>query len=156
MNQEQLVAIYYKLFELSNNKAEIDKEPEKLTDQELFNNTITKEEHQRNHLITLVQNLPNEEVLVAKHLITTMRYPNGSDKGKLLSPYLQKKAHKYITNNFYKHQLSSESIQNTNSKLVLENKRLQRQTKKLIKKTQSLGAQTQHLYNQKSHHIAEI
>ncbi|CAG8462485.1 18011_t:CDS:1 [Cetraspora pellucida] len=140
MNQEQLVAVYHKLFEFSNNKAEINKEPERLIDQELSNNTITKEEYRKNHLITLIQNLPNEEVLVAKHLITTMCYPNGFDKGKLLSPYLQKKAHKYITDNFYKHQLSSESIQNTNSKLVLENKRLQCQTKKLIEKIQTLGA----------------
>ncbi|CAG8577621.1 28727_t:CDS:2 [Gigaspora margarita] len=146
MNQEQLAT----LVEFLNNGPVTNEE---LMDQDqelsLSNNVVTIEEHRRNHLIALIQNFPNEEVLAATHLLTTMRYTKGPDKGKLLSSYLQKKAHKYISDNLYK-------TQSTNDKLVRENKRLHRQTDKLIKKTQSLGARSRILYNQKSHHIMEI
>ncbi|CAG8503312.1 2581_t:CDS:2 [Gigaspora margarita] len=69
-----------------------------------------------------------------------MRYPIGSDNGKLLSPYHQKKkSYNYISDSLYKSQSSNESLQNANNRLVLENKKL----------SQSLGAQKKALYNQK-------
>ncbi|CAG8824866.1 3615_t:CDS:2, partial [Gigaspora margarita] len=136
---EQITRLTDQKLSLSNNMTK------ELMDQELSssnnalsNNVVTKEEHRKNHLIALIQNFPNEEVLVANHLLTTMCYSKGPDKGKLLSPYLQKKAHKYINDNLYKTQSTNESLQDTNSKLSRENKRLHRQTDKLIKKTQSL------------------
>ncbi|CAG8647870.1 9387_t:CDS:1, partial [Dentiscutata heterogama] len=54
MNQEQLVTICYMLTEFSNNKSVTDEESEKLKEQKLSNNTITKEEYWRNHLIALI------------------------------------------------------------------------------------------------------
>ncbi|GBB89377.1 hypothetical protein RclHR1_16030006 [Rhizophagus clarus] len=134
-------------------------------DQNQLNNTltsllpkpsVTKEYRQRNKLITSIQELPDEEVPAANHLVATMRYPKGSDSGKLLSPYLQKKAYNYIANTLYKPQSSNESLKDAKSKLELENKKLHRQNNKLIGRTRSLGAQIGHLCNQKSHHISKI
>ena len=62
------------------------------------------------NLISSVQQLSEKEVSIAKHLIITMWYPKGSNKCKLISPYLQNKANEYITQNFYRHKFTYQEL----------------------------------------------
>ncbi|RIB03308.1 hypothetical protein C2G38_2049364 [Gigaspora rosea] len=142
LNQEQLDDIYKILTKLMNNKTisnDISHDNETVSNNISHDNEISKEDYQKTKLISLVQQLSNKEIHAANHLFTTMRYSKGSDKGKLLLPYLQKRAYNYITDGLYKSQSSNETLQNANNRLALENKKLICQNKKLIGKTQSLG-----------------
>ncbi|GET64029.1 hypothetical protein GLOIN_2v1761399 [Rhizophagus irregularis DAOM 181602=DAOM 197198] len=58
------------------------------------NSTIRN--NQRNNLILIIQQLPDDQLLSAAHLISTMRYPKGPNKGKIYLLYLQKKAYESI------------------------------------------------------------
>ncbi|GET66310.1 hypothetical protein GLOIN_2v1761399 [Rhizophagus irregularis DAOM 181602=DAOM 197198] len=107
-------------------------------------------------LNTIQKQLPDDQLLSAAHLISTMRYPKGPNKGKIYSPYLQKKAYESITQSLYKHQPTYKSLQESNTKLKADFKKLHRQNQTLIRKTQSLGVQNRHLRNQKSSHISQI
>lgn len=119
-------------------------------------NSESKKDQQRIDLISSIQQLPDEEVKAANHLITTMRYPKGSNEGKLISPYLQNKAYEHISQSLYKHQRSINSLQETNNKMEAKIKQLQQKNDHLIRRTQSLGIHVRHLRNQKSKHISEI
>ncbi|CAG8569859.1 12873_t:CDS:1 [Ambispora gerdemannii] len=140
---------YKRRFQLKNaNKIRLEKQ------QKNSETTSTDNENQqRADLISTIQRLLENEVSLATSLISNMRYPKGPNKGNIISPYLQKKAHNYISQNLYKHQ---STLQDSNSKLKQENKRLHRKNQALVKRTQSLGAKVQHTLNQKSKHIAEI
>ncbi|CAB5364592.1 unnamed protein product [Rhizophagus irregularis] len=118
------------------------------------NSTIRN--NQRNNLILIIQQLPDDQLLSAAHLISTMRYPKGPNKGKIYSLYLQKKAYESITQSLYKHQPTYKSLQESNTKLKADFKKLHRQNQTLIRKTQSLGVQNRHLHNQKSNYISKI
>ncbi|CAI2193843.1 7624_t:CDS:1, partial [Funneliformis geosporum] len=71
------------------------------------------------------------------------------NKGKIYSPYLQKKVYESITQSLYKHQFTYKFLQESNTKLKADFKRFHRQNQILIRKTQSLGVQNRHLRNQK-------
>ncbi|PKY33938.1 hypothetical protein RhiirB3_453247 [Rhizophagus irregularis] len=118
------------------------------------NSTIRN--NQRDNLILIIQQLPDDQLLSAAHLISTMRYPKGPNKGKIYSPYLQKKAYESITQSLYKHPPTYKSLQESNTKLKADFKKLHRQNQTLIRKTQSLGVQNRHLHNQKSNYISKI
>ena len=60
---------------------------------------ITKE---RYALYTTIDQLSETEVKPAQHLLNKMRYPKGSQKGQILSPYLQDKALLFIEDSLYK------------------------------------------------------
>ncbi|GBC05120.1 hypothetical protein RclHR1_06040011 [Rhizophagus clarus] len=118
--------------------------------------SLDKEDRQRMDLISSIQQLSDKEILAADHFIMTMRYPKGPNEGKLISPYLQNKAHEYVSQSLYKHQASVTTLQETNNKMAIKIRQLQRQNGHLIRRTQSLGAYAGHLQNQKSKHISEI
>ncbi len=123
--------------------------------QAIFNSITNKTNYQRANLISTIEQLSDTELSSIIHLILTMCYPKGPNKGKIYSPYLQKKANEYINKTLYKHQ-NYQSLQDTNLQLEKTNRKLHQKNQALIRRTQSLGAQTQHLQDQKSKHIAEI
>lgn len=85
--------------------------------------------NQRANLILTIQQLPEEQLLSVSHLISTMRYPKGPNKGKIYSPYLQKKAYESITQTLYKHQPTYRSLQESNAKLETDFKKLHQKIK---------------------------
>ncbi|CAB4440615.1 unnamed protein product [Rhizophagus irregularis] len=97
-----------KLKEKKNDK----RRTERLTNKEQFS------------LISSIQKLSEEELPAANHLIRTMHYPKGPNKGKLISPYFQNKAQEYVLQNLYKNKTSITSLQETNNKMVSKIKQL--------------------------------
>ncbi|RIB08768.1 hypothetical protein C2G38_2251808 [Gigaspora rosea] len=57
---------------------------------------------QRTQLISTIWQLSKEELPSANNLISIIRYLKGPNKGKLISPYLQKKSYNYIVQSLYK------------------------------------------------------
>ena len=125
------------------------------TNEELPTNA-NEEASQRMQLISTIQQLPDKELSSASNLISIMRYPKGPNKGKIISPYLQRKTYDYLALSLYKHKSDYHSLQDSNSKLKKDNKKLYQKSQKLVERTQSLGAKAQHSYDQKRKHIAEI
>ena len=70
-----------------------------------------------------------------------MQYPKGKNKGKIISPYLQKQLIELISNTLYRPQSSYTALQQLQS----QNKNLIRRNEALIIKTKSLGSQNCHL-----------
>ena len=79
----------------------------------------------------------------AQNLLNKMRYSKGSQKGRILSPYLQNKMLSLIEDTLYKD--VHRKVQESDHK-----------NKQLIHKTQSLVSITRHLKDQKKHHISTI
>lgn len=107
-------------------------------------------------LISTIKQLPDEELSSASNLISLMRYPKGSNMGKIFSPYLQQKGYNYLNQSLYKPNLDYKSLKTQVRKLEKRNNRLYQKNQDLIKRTQSLGATAQHVQVQRSKHIAEI
>ena len=58
--------------------------------------------HKIDNLISTIEQLSDTQLSSAIHLISTMRYSKGANKGNIYSPYLQKKANEYINQTLYK------------------------------------------------------
>ncbi|CAB5153632.1 hypothetical protein RhiirA5_408885 [Rhizophagus irregularis] len=112
-------------------KRKIDEIINKMDEQKLDNTLdlitkLTESSKERIDLISSVQELSEEEVPTANHLIKTMRYPKGPNEGKLISPYLQNKAYEYMSQSLYKRQFSvSNSLQEINNAMETKIKQLQ-------------------------------
>ncbi|RIB28832.1 hypothetical protein C2G38_1349514 [Gigaspora rosea] len=106
----------------------------------------------RQKLLSMVEKLPDNQLKSAIHLLDTMRYSKGQNKGNLLSPFLQDKALSIINSSFYK------AGQDSNS-LIQSNKALQKQVtqlehlnaKKNYKIKQLTGTLSQYKYKQCQH-----
>src|SRR5207248_1363983 len=114
--------------------------------QTISNIITSKTTHQQanlNNLIFTIEQLSDTQLSSAIHLISTMRYSKGANKGNIYSPYLQKKANEYINQTLYKrqvtHQVTHQVLQESNAKLEIDCKKLHQKNKTLIRKTQSLG-----------------
>ena len=91
--------------------------------QAVYSSITRKTNYQKSKLISMIEQLPDAELLSTINLISTMRYSKGPNEGKIYSPYLQKKANDYIDQTLYKHQ-SYQSLQDSNSQLERTNKKL--------------------------------
>ena len=90
---------------------------------------MTKE---RYVLYTTIDQLSETEIKPAQHLLNKMRYPKGSQKGQILSPYLQDKALLFIEDSLYKP--ANKLLKDTNEdlhKLKETNEDLHRKVQKL-------------------------
>jgi hypothetical protein len=76
-----------------------------------------KIEKKRNELIEHVKNLPENQIINAYTLFSTMKYDKGNHCGEIYSPYIQKKAKEFVNNGIYKQYSSISSMQETISKM---------------------------------------
>ena len=124
-----------------------------------ISNMITSKSNQRsnlNNLISTIEQLSDTQLLSAIHLISTMRYSKGANKGNIYSPYLQKKANEYINQTLYKRHVTHQALQESNAKLEIDCKKLHQKNKTLIRKTQSLGVQNMHLRHQNANRLLKF
>ena len=127
--------------------------------QTISNIITSKTTHQQanlNNLISTIEQLSYTQLSSAIHLISTMRYSKGANKGNIYSPYLQKKANEYINQTLYKRHVTHQALQESNAKLEIDCKKLHQKNKTLIRKTQSLGVQNMHLCHQNANRISKI
>jgi len=92
-----------------------------------------------------MEQLSDTQISLAIHLISTMHYYKGINKGNIYSLYLQKKANEYINQTLYECQVTNQELQESIQKLESDCKRLCQQNKTLIRKTQSFGVQNMQL-----------
>ncbi|RIA88404.1 hypothetical protein C1645_826373 [Glomus cerebriforme] len=84
----------------------------------------------------LSDNFAGAHILEEENVAIVQSGPDKPNKARLLKKYGEWK----LVLNYYKHQLSDESLEDEKNQLKLKNKRLHNQTKKLIRRTKSLGA----------------
>ncbi|CAG8690630.1 36363_t:CDS:2 [Racocetra persica] len=130
---------------------------------ELNIEATSETDDKRIELISNILQLPDQQVHVATTLFENMRYSKGSNEGKILSPYLQKKAKLYIEQSLYKAGQSSNSLTKANNNLHLENVNLQKTITQLQKskvtstqKLQSLSGKISQLTRKRKNQIAKI
>ncbi|CAJ0896339.1 10231_t:CDS:1 [Entrophospora sp. SA101] len=70
-----------------------------------------KIEKKRNEFIEHVKNLPENQIINAYTLFSTMRYDKGNHRGEIYSTYIQKKAKEFVNSSIYKQSSSISSIQ---------------------------------------------
>src|SRR6266540_6352092 len=96
-----------------------------------FNNENPSTKSNEEKLIKL-QNLNNNEKENAIKLLKNMRYPREKNKGKIISPYLQKQLIELISNTLYQPQLSYTALQDQCNQLQSHNKKLIQKNEALI------------------------
>ena len=74
--------------------------------------------------VSLINMLPEEQIIACYTLVETMIYPDGVRKGEIISPYLQKKALDLVLSTLGKHNSSAIEIQNKIKLLESENEKL--------------------------------
>ncbi|CAJ0646962.1 12327_t:CDS:2 [Entrophospora sp. SA101] len=93
----------------------------------------TKAKQIRIELINKINDLDEKELIACSQLFENMQYPNGTHQGKILSPYLQKKAMEWVL-------MTKGKPQNNESEINQKMKELEKEIKKLKKKIENLNA----------------
>ncbi|CAB4404966.1 unnamed protein product [Rhizophagus irregularis] len=138
MNDDELQTIYQNIIQPNNKEIEIN-DNEKINDEKMeAGDKKVATNTRRQKLIKIIKNLPDDQLKSAVHLLDTMRYSKGLNKGNLLSPFLQNKALNFVNSSLYKVSQDSDS-------LIQNNQALQKEVSRL-----------EHLNSKKSHKVKQL
>lgn len=159
MNEYELQLIYQNITqpnEINNNmeiKMEINDNEMEINDKKVeTNNKKVATNTCRQKLIKIIKDLPDDQLKSAVHLLDIMRYSKGSNKGNLLSPFLQNKALNFVNSSLYKVGQDSGSLIQNNQALQKQITRLEHSnSKKSHKVKQLIGTMSQYKRKQRQH-----